>query len=177
MGAIRSVAEVVLNAQDLNALVRFYKDVMGFGFHNQYPKQNPTIVFLEISSSDSPLGTAHPSMLVLIDPDRHPSARGKFDPPTNRAFSLNHLAFEIDEAEYETENARLNSLNISTNLVQFKHVRAKAIFFQDPEGNRLELICHDSSVNEEDAIQADIETDRSIQNAIDQFDSESNIDN
>lgn len=170
MGSIRGVAEIVLNAQDIDALSRFYQDVMGFGFHSQYPKTKPTIVFLSIADLDSPLGRAHPQTLALIDPDRHPPARGKFDPPCNRPFSLNHLAFEIDEADYDTEIARLESLGVETKLSRFGHMRAKAIFFQDPEGNRLELICHDSSVSEEDATQAGIETDRRIQSAVDQAD-------
>ncbi len=172
MGAIRGVAEVVLNARDLDALVPFYRDVMGFAFHSQYPKQNPSIVFLTISAIDSPLGRTHPSMLVLIDPDRHPAARNKFDPPKDRPFSLNHLAFEIDEDDYENEQGRLESLGISTTLVQFKQIQAKAIFFQDPEGNRLELICHDSSVTDEQAIVADLETNEQIQSAIDAYTAE-----
>jgi len=168
MGTIRGFAEVVLNAQDIDTLSRFYQDVLGFRLHNQHPKTKPTIVFLRITDLDSPLGIAHPQTLALIDPDRHPAARGKFDPPGNRPFSLNHLAFEIDEADYDAEVARLESLGIETTPARFGQVRAKAIFFQDPEGNRLELICHDSSVGEEDAARADIETDRGIQHAIDQ---------
>tara|TARA_R110002072_G_scaffold150953_6_gene299935 strand:+ start:46807 stop:47331 length:525 start_codon:yes stop_codon:yes gene_type:complete len=169
MGAIRGVAEIVLNARDLDVLSRFYREVMGFTFHSQYPKTNPTIVFLRIAELDSPLGKAHPQTLALIDPDRHPAARGKFDQPANRPFSLNHLAFEIDEADYQSEINRLESLGLETTLAQFGHVRAKAIFFQDPEGNRLELICHDSSVSQEAADRAEIETGQRIQHAIDQF--------
>lgn len=174
MGTIKGVAEIVINAHDIGALTRFYQEVMGFAFHSQYPKNNPTIVFLGIADIDSDLGKAHPQTLALIDPNRHPSARGKFDEPVGRPFSLNHLAFEIDEADYESEIARLKSLGIETALARFGHMRAKAIFFQDPEGNRLELICHDSSVSQEDAKQAENETDRAIQGAIDEF--ESNID-
>ena len=167
MGLIKGVAEIVINAQDIESLSRFYQDVMGFVFHSQYPKMNPTIVFLEIAPLDSPLGTAHPQTFAIIDPNRHPAARGKFDPRINRPFSLNHLAFEIDESDYDSEITRLNSLGIETIPAKFGHARAKAIFFQDPEGNRLELICHDSSVSEEDAKQADIKTSQDIQGAID----------
>ncbi len=167
MGAVRGIAEIVLNARDLGVLTRFYREVMGFTLHSQYPKTNPTIVFLRIADLDSPLGKAHPQTLALIDPDRHPAARGKFDPPANRPFSLNHLAFEIDEADYQSEIDRLESLGIETTIAEFGHVRAKAIFFQDPEGNRLELICHDSRVSRADAIAADADTDRQIQAAID----------
>tara|TARA_A100001391_G_scaffold112576_3_gene75656 strand:+ start:544 stop:1056 length:513 start_codon:yes stop_codon:yes gene_type:complete len=167
MGAVRGIAEIVLNARDLGVLTRFYREVMGFTLHSQYPKMNPTIVFLSIVDLDSPLGMAHPQTLALIDPDRHPAARGKFDPPADRPFSLNHLAFEIDEADYQSEIDRLESLGIKTTIAEFGHVRAKAIFFQDPEGNRLELICHDSRVSRADAIAADADTDRQIQAAID----------
>jgi len=169
MRRINGIAEIVLNAHDLDGMTRFYQDVLGFSLHSQFPFHHPTIVFLTITETDSLLGRTHPQMLVLIDPDRHPSAVGKFDQPTSRPFSLNHLAFEIDEAHYEPELERLGSLGIETIPSRFPHLHAKAIFFQDPEGNRLELICHDSSSTVELDIAAK-ETSEQIQRAIDDLD-------
>ena len=55
---------------------------------------------------------------------------------------LNHLAFEIEEADFETEMKRLKDLGLTVTTLDFPHMQAKGMFFKDPEGNLIELICH-----------------------------------
>lgn len=151
MTRVRAIAEIVLNCLDLDAMTRFYESVLGFAVvgAEAYPAADdpdpdaPTIVFLKIADLPAPFGTAHPQSLVLIDPARHRFAKGKFDPPGRRASRLNHLAFQIDAADYAAELARLTELGLEPIEAAFPNVRARAIFFTDPEQNRLELICHD----------------------------------
>jgi catechol 2,3-dioxygenase-like lactoylglutathione lyase family enzyme len=162
MGAIRGVAEVVLNVRNMEMMVRFYTEVVGLTPHSRYPFEHPTIVFLEIAPLDSALGRTHPQLLALVDPVRHRSAAGKFDAIEQRRSALNHLAFEIDEEAYPSELARLEGLGLAPMGVRFEHMRARAIFFQDPEGNRLELICHDRDVSEEEARLAGERLDREL---------------
>ncbi len=144
MGAIRGLAEVVLNIRDMDAMLAFYQGVVGLREHGRMPEVDPTIVFLEVAPLGSALGAAHPQVLALIDPARHPPAAGRFDTPQRRRSTLNHVAFEIEESDYRPELARLAGLGIETVTAAFPHMRAKAIFFRDPEDNTLELICHDS---------------------------------
>ena len=62
---------------------------------------------------------------------------------TNRPKStLNHLAFEIPPDLYDAERDRLEAFGLKPRLMQFPDMSAHAIFFYDPEGNELELICH-----------------------------------
>lgn len=143
---IRAVAEVVLNVRDIGRMRSFYEDTLGFGFHSQSPESEPTIVFLTVCDRGAALARGgHPQMLVLIDPARHPPAKGRFDSIERRRSTLNHLAFEIDENEYDAARARLDTLGLAPTAREFGFLRAKALFFEDPEGNLLELICHDSS--------------------------------
>ena len=144
---IRAVAEVVLNARDIGPMRHFYEDVLGFGFHSQFPEREPTIIFLTICDRGTALARGgHPEMLVLIDPARHPGSEGRFDAIGRRCSTLNHLAFEIDEGEYDIARERLEELRLPHTTEEFPFLRAKALFFEDPEGNILELICHDSGV-------------------------------
>jgi hypothetical protein len=83
-------------------------------------------------------------MLVLIDPARHPHAVGLFDVVEKRRSTLNHLAFEIDECDYKPALQGLERLGLVYRTERFGFLQAKAVFFDDPEGNRLELICHDA---------------------------------
>ena len=147
---VRAVAEVVLNARDIGVMRRFYEGALGFEFHSQFPQSEPTIVFLTMRDRGTPLARGgHPEMLVLIDPARHPGTAGRFDGVEHRRSTLNHLAFEIDANEYAGARERLAELELAYTTEDFPHLRAKALFFSDPEGNMLELICHDSAANPE----------------------------
>ena len=162
MPNIRGIAEIVLNAQDIAAMSTFYQRVLGFELHSQHPNANPTIVFLRVGSTHTALNHAHPQLLALIDPDRHPAAKGRFDPPTARAFPLNHLAFEIEESEYDAHLQHLRDSGLDPFEARFEHAQAKAMFFSDPEGNRLELICKDSTITETQARDAGRQLDEEI---------------
>ena len=141
---VKAVAEIVINVADIARARAFYEEVLGFPLHSQYPAENPTIVFLTMQALDSPLGRGgHPQLFALIDPHRHPPARKRFRGLDVAVSSLNHLAFEIEPAMYESEKARLEELGLTVYEETFPHMHAKALFFRDPEGNTLEFICHD----------------------------------
>ncbi len=160
MSVICGFAEVVLNVRDMDAMVRFYADVVGLRPHSRFPFDDPTIVFLEVAALDSALGRAHPQLLVLIDPARHGKGAHRFDTIDQRRSALNHMAFEIEEYDHERELERLAGLGVTTSVVRFEHVCAKAIFYEDPEGNMLELVCCDSTVTDEDARLAALRLDQ-----------------
>ncbi|GJM19057.1 MAG: hypothetical protein DHS20C14_12700 [Phycisphaeraceae bacterium] len=124
-------------------MTRFYESVLGFTVFRSSPDPEPTIVFMTIGPLPLPFGDAHPQMLVLIDPARHAFAEGRFDAPDWKTSTLNHLAFQIETADHEAEVARLTELGLEPRVVKFENVKSLAIFFRDPEGNTLELICHD----------------------------------
>jgi catechol 2,3-dioxygenase-like lactoylglutathione lyase family enzyme len=136
-----TVSEVVLNVTDIESMSRFYQDVLGFPEFARFPEEEPTIIFLTIAPLDTPLGKTHPQLLALIDPARHTPVHGRFESPAARTSTLNHLAFEIHPHNYDAEFERLESGGLSPKATRFEWLSAKAIFFSDPEGNTLELIC------------------------------------
>ena len=151
--AITGVAEIVLSVRDLPRMRQFYEDVLGLGLLSQAchehglepdPEGEPTIAFLTIKELDTPLGRhGHPQLLALIDYRRHAFAKG-FDGHEPSKSTLNHLAFEIPPDRYEAERDRLQTLGLKPRPMRFPAMSARALFFQDPEGNELELICHDT---------------------------------
>jgi catechol 2,3-dioxygenase-like lactoylglutathione lyase family enzyme len=143
---IKAIAEIVINVGDIGRARAFYETVLGVQLHSQFPVENPTIVFLTIANLDSPLGRGgHPQLLALIDPHRHPPAQQRFRGLDVTVSSLNHLAFEIEPTAYESEKQRLEKLGLTVHEETFPHMNARALFFQDPEGNMLEFICHHKS--------------------------------
>ncbi|QEG23679.1 VOC family protein [Mariniblastus fucicola] len=157
---IIGAAEIVLSVSDLPKMREFYVSVLGFPIHgeacstgegvvdadsNSDSGFEATITFLTISETDTPLGrNGHPQILALIDYRRHFLAKGRFDGHDVRRSTLNHLAFEILPGDYDSEFERLSELGLNPTKTVFANLNAKAIFFKDPEGNVLELICHDA---------------------------------
>ena len=141
----KSIAEIVINVNDIAQSCAFYETVLGVQQHSQFPAENPTIIFLTLADLETPLGRGgHPLLLALIDPRRHPPARKVFRGLDVGVSSLNHLAFEIAPEAYESEKRRLETLGLTLHEEVFPHTNAKAIFFRDPDGNTLEFICHDT---------------------------------
>lgn len=151
--AILGVSEVVLSVADLPRMRKFYIETLGFTLHSELsmeevtpdPEGQPTITFLKICESKTPLGThRHPPLLALIDYRRHVYARSRFDGHEVRKSTLNHLAFESAPEDFAAHEARLKTLGIELSFAEFPDLQAHAMFFKDPEGNVLELICHHS---------------------------------
>ncbi|MCA9288633.1 MAG: VOC family protein [Phycisphaerales bacterium] len=159
---IAGVSEIALNVRDLAGMTAFYERVLGFTPFRPEAREGgptlapppesvsatePTIVFLTIggdaASRNTPSDAPHPPLLVLIDPARHAPAAGRFDGPVARTSTLNHIAFQIPPAAYDSEAARLRALGLEVTPVIFAWMGAKALFFRDPEGNTIELICRD----------------------------------
>ena len=153
---VTGVAEIVLNVVDLPRMREFYEEVLGFELLSQAChttgmepdlEGEPTIAFLTIRQTETPLGrNGHPELFVLIDYRRHVFAKTQFDGHEPRTSTLNHLAFEIPFEHYEAERRRLEDLGLEPEPMVFDHMSARALFFQDPEGNTLEFICHDPAL-------------------------------
>ncbi len=150
---ITGVSEVVLSVVGLPKMRDFYMNVMGFPLHSELsmetsvadPNGKPTITFLTICDTDTPLGRGgHPQLLALIDYRRHVHARKRFVGHDATRSTLNHLAFEIPPESFDDHAKRLGELGIGLSFSDFPAMNARAIFFKDPEGNVLELICHNA---------------------------------
>ena len=146
---ITGVAEIVLSVADLPAMRQFYVDVLGFPLHSEIsmesdtpdPDGEATISFLTIQPLETPLGLRHPQLLVLIDYQRHVFARDRLQGHDVTRSTLNHLAFEIPPHAYTDHLTRLQQLQLNPVETEFPDMLARALFFRDPEGNVLELIC------------------------------------
>ena len=132
---VMHIAEVGLRVKDLERMQAFYQEVLGLEMVRAYPKH----IFLKAGELDSPLGRGgHPQLLVLFDREVIVDIN---------LTTLDHLAFEIPLELYDTERSCLQALNLE--LVErvwsggYARLRARSLFFDDPEGNTIELIAHD----------------------------------
>lgn len=120
-----SWSHCVLKVRDLDAMIEFYCDALGFKLAdrgNIGPEQH--IAFLSGSSSD------HHQLGLM-------SGRADDD-----AGSLDHNAFRVDSVEdVQTMVAWVNADERIGDGFPVTHGNAISVYFKDPEGNGIEIFC------------------------------------
>jgi extradiol dioxygenase family protein len=129
---IKMLGELALRVNDMDAMVAFYRDVVGLDL---YSDQRPLLVFLRIAEGVE----GHPQILGLFDRETEVG---------QATTTLDHFAFSIDLADYESERERLESAGVGLVTREFPVFHWRSLFFFDPEGNTVELVAYDPSVKE-----------------------------
>jgi catechol 2,3-dioxygenase len=121
-------SHAVLYVRDLDEMIRFYRDVLGFQVSDRGPldpnQPGRDIVFLS-----------------QVDTDHHQLAfvpvRGE-----DRTTPLDHFAFRVDSlADVKALAERLRADGRGADLNPVNHGNAWSVYFKDPEGNGLEVFC------------------------------------
>jgi catechol 2,3-dioxygenase-like lactoylglutathione lyase family enzyme len=132
--AVRGLGEIALRVNDLEAMRRFYSDVIRLPLIKRFPDA----VFFKIADGYG----AHTQVLVLFDRSKTPGYQG-----THAATStIDHLAFEISLADFDRELKRLKLLDLPIEIAVHPWVHWRSLYVNDPEGNLVELVCYDASV-------------------------------
>ena len=119
-----SWSHAVLHVRDLDTMLRFYSEVLGFAVTDRGPIADnaPDIVFLSQDPNEH-----HQLAMVEIRKDEDPSN------------SLNHLAFRTPEfANIRALHDRLSAID-GINVGPLSHGNTLSIYFNDPEGNGIEI--------------------------------------
>jgi catechol 2,3-dioxygenase len=131
---IKAVGEIALRVSDLEKMQRFYAEIIGL----ELIKRLDTAAFFRIA----PGYGGHTQILALFDRSSQPGYAGLNACRT----TLDHFAFEIDLKDYDAEKERLISLNVPVREDVHRWVKWRSIFMTDPEGNLVELVCHDPRI-------------------------------
>jgi catechol 2,3-dioxygenase-like lactoylglutathione lyase family enzyme len=130
-GRIIQIAEVGLRVTNLQQMIAFYQNVLGFEVEMAHPNH----AFLKVGELKSPLGEIGHALIL-----------GLFDRQTeldDKSSTLDHLAFEIPSEYYEEELERFTSKGMVIRERSWPDTldwRARSFFFYDPEGNVIEII-------------------------------------
>ena len=131
---IKGLGEIALRVSDLDAMQRFYQQVVGLELLRRFDHA----VFFKIADGYG----GHTQVLALFDLSGQEGYRG-LDPERT---TVDHLAFEIDRADYEAEKARLEGLGVPVTTAEHAWVRWRSLYVDDPEGNTVEWVCYDESI-------------------------------
>jgi len=131
---IRSLGEIALRVRDLDGMQVFYQQVVGLELMQRFEK----IAFFRIAEGFA----GHTQILALFDR----ASQENYSTPEARHTSVDHLAFTIALEDYDAEKSRLEALGLAVTTATHSWVHWRSLYFLDPEGNELELVCYDDSV-------------------------------
>ena len=132
---IKALGEIALRVNDLDEMQRFYEEVIGLKLMRRFEKS----AFFHIADGYA----GHTQILALFDRSDRPGYAG-----VNAEHStIDHIAFTIGLADYETEKQRLHNLGMQVRTDEHAWVRWRSLYVKDPEGNSIELVCYDTSVD------------------------------
>jgi catechol-2,3-dioxygenase len=126
---IKSLGEVALRVNDLPGMKRFYQNVLRLDVLGEFPDA----VLLKIAE----------------DYGRHTQVLGLFDRSVSvgaEHTTVDHIAFTIALHDYDSEKRRLEALGLNVEVKNHEWVKWRSLYFHDPEGNQIELVCYDHSL-------------------------------
>lgn len=126
---IRALGEVALRVSDLGRMREFYENILGLEVLRVFEHA----VFFRLAEGHG----GHTQVLALFARDVPVSAT---------ASTLDHVAFTIDRQDFASEHARLEGLGLRVELAEHAWVHWRSLYVRDPEGNEVELVCHDPDV-------------------------------
>ena len=137
---VRALGEVAIRCIDLDAMVMFYREVIGLQPINK--ADNGKITFLRIAEGFE----GHTAVLALFRHDIEGAGKtraGNLPPATGPGSSLHHLALSLPWEEQHAVIAWFKKLGMEFHVETFDWVGWRGVFTFDPDGNTVELVAKD----------------------------------
>ncbi len=135
---IKGLGEVSIRVKDLAAMSRFYEDVVGL----EVLRRDESFVFFKIAEGYG----GHSQNLALFDAGNRVFLEAKSPELDPEQTTLHHIALNISLEDYKSEAQRLEGLGLEVHATEHAWLHVRSLYFADPEGNLLELVCYDESV-------------------------------
>lgn len=126
------IHHVAINVIDLQRSIDFYERIIGLSVIDQADHS------AKLSIGDAEL------TLFQLPPDAE--SRGKLD--HDHVGGLNHVALEIPSSTFDIYHQRLLNHDIKITFGPVKRRHGHALYFLDPDGNKIELFYSNSSRNQ-----------------------------
>ena len=131
---IRGLAEIALRVKNLDAMQNFYKEIVGLELMRRFDN----IAIFRIAEGFR----GHTQILGLFDRSGNDDYKGLEIEKT----TSDHFAFTIALEDFKAEKERLESHGVAVETQVHAWVKWHSLFFNDPEGNRVEFVCYDDSI-------------------------------
>ncbi|MEM7735579.1 MAG: VOC family protein [Deinococcota bacterium] len=132
---VKGLGEIAFRVNDLDTMQAFYSEVIGLNLMQRFEH----IAFFDIA----PGYGQHTQILALFDRADSEGYQGLDADKT----TVDHIAFTIDLADFEAEKTRLEQLDLQVDTAIHTWVQWRSLYVNDPEGNRVEFVCFDPSID------------------------------
>jgi catechol 2,3-dioxygenase len=130
---VRSLGHVVIKVRNQQRAEAFYNGLLGIPIAARYPQMSATFFTL---------GNHHDFAVVAVGEDAAA--------PPEKAPGLLHVAFKIGDSIEELVEARAKLEAAGLAVQARNHVVSKSIYFNDPDGNCIELYVDSSDAWKQD---------------------------
>ncbi len=123
------IDHVVIRARDMDAMIAFYRDVLGC----RLERGPGELGLAQLRAGDS--------LIDLVDVDG-PLGKQGGEAPDGRAPNMDHVCFQVEPWDAEDILEHLHRLGVETGEVEIRYGATgmgPSIYLKDPEGNNLEL--------------------------------------
>ena len=127
---IKGLGEVSIRVKDLDAMHKFYEELVGL----EVLRREESFVFFKVAEGYG----GHTQNLALFET--------KSPELSEEKTTLHHIALNVSLEDFESEKRRLEELGLKVNATVHEWLHVRSLYFPDPEGNSLEFVCYDESV-------------------------------
>jgi len=135
---IKGLGEVSIRVKDLDAMHKFYEEVVGL----EVLRREESFVFFKVAEGYG----GHTQNLALFEAGERSFIEAKSPELSEEKTTLHHIAFNVSLEDFESEKRRLEGLGVKINATVHEWLHVRSLYFPDPEGNLLEFVCYDESV-------------------------------
>lgn len=118
--AVRGLGEIALRVNDLDAMQKFFEEVIALPLMTRVPN----CAFFKIADGYG----GHTQVLALFDRSGSPGYATP-DAPTS---TMDHIAFDIPLADFDTELKRLRALGLEVETSEHAWVHWRSLYVTDP---------------------------------------------
>ena len=125
---IKGLGEVSIRVKDLDAMQKFYEEVVGL----EVIRRDESFVFFKVAEG---YGGHTQNLALFVAEQLNPAGT-----------TLHHIALNVALVDFESEKLRLEGLGLKVNATVHEWLHVRSLYFPDPEGNSLEFVSYDESV-------------------------------
>ena len=137
-GCIKGLGEVSIRVNDLDLMHEFYEDVIGL----ELLRREESYSFFKIAEGYG----GHTQNLALFNASELSFIESKSAHLNQEETTLHHIALNVSLEDFEPERKRLEGLGLEVRATTHEWLHVRSLYFSDPEGNLLEFVCYDGSL-------------------------------